>query len=93
MGAGLGAAAVASTHTGTEAVEPARQGVAAGVLNSSAQLGAALGLAVLTPLATTPEHYYVGFLGAALLAVAGMCASRLLPPAEARQRASATTAT
>ncbi len=79
MGAGLGAAAVASTHTGTESVEPARQGVAAGALNSSAQLGTALGLAVLTPLAAAPSHYYVGFLGAGLLAVAGMATARLLP--------------
>lgn len=82
MGAGLGAAAVASTHTGTESVEPSRQGLAGGLLNSSAQLGTALGLAVLVPLSATPDRYHVGFLGAAALAVAGLCASRLLPNAE-----------
>nr|AXL05782.1 MFS transporter [uncultured bacterium]AXL05811.1 MFS transporter [uncultured bacterium] len=78
-GAGLGAASVAATHAGTEAVEPKHQGVAAGVLNSSAQLGTAIGLAVLTPLAATPDRYHLGFLGAGLAALAAMCASWLLP--------------
>lgn len=77
LGTGLGAASVAATHTGTEAVEPEHQGVASGVLNSSAQLGTALGLAVLTPLATTPDRYHVAFLGVAVLAVTLMCATRL----------------
>jgi MFS family permease len=72
MGAGLGVASVASTHAGTEAVEPGRQGVAGGVLMSSAQVGTAVGLAVLTPLATTPDVYRVGFLGTGVIAVAGM---------------------
>lgn len=72
MGAGLGVASVASTHAGTEAVEPGRQGVAGGVLMSSAQVGTAFGLAVLTPLAATPDVYRVGFIGAGVLAVAGM---------------------
>jgi MFS family permease len=79
MGAGSGAASVAATHTGTDAVEPAQQGVASGVLNSSAQLGTALGLAVLTPLAATPDRYHLGFTGAGLLALAAMCVGRLLP--------------
>jgi len=78
MGAGSGAATVAATHTGTEAVEPEQQGVASGVLNSSAQLGTALGLAVLTPLATTPDRYHLGFMSAGLLALVAMCTSRLL---------------
>jgi MFS family permease len=78
MGAGSGAATVAATHTGTEAVEPERQGVASGVLNSSAQLGTATGLAVLTPVAATPDRYHLGFMGAGLLALVAMCTSRLL---------------
>ncbi len=81
MGTGLGAASVAATHTGTEAVEPERQGVASGVLNSSAQLGTALGLAVLTPLAATPDRFPLGFACAAVLAVAAMCVAPLLPVA------------
>jgi MFS family permease len=72
MGAGLGVASVASTHAGTEAVEPGRQGVAGGVLMSSAQVGTAFGLAVLIPLAATPDVYRVGFIGAGVIAVAGM---------------------
>lgn len=79
MGAGLGAASVAATHAGTEAVEAAERGVAAGVLNSSAQLGTALGLAVLTPLAATPDRYHLGFAGAGLLALAAMSVSGLFP--------------
>lgn len=78
-GAGLGAASVAATHAGTESVEPNHQGVAAGVLNSSAQLGTAIGLAVLTPLAATPDRYHLGFLGAGLVALATMCVGWLLP--------------
>jgi MFS family permease len=79
MGAGLGAASVASTHAGTEAVEPERRGLASGVLNSSAQLGTAVGLAVLTPLAAAPDRFPLGFAGAGVVALTGMCASRLLP--------------
>ena len=79
MGAGLGAASVAATHAGTEAVEPADRGVASGVLNSAAQLGTALGLAVLTPLAATPDRYHLGFAGAGLLALVAMFVSRLFP--------------
>jgi MFS family permease len=46
MGLGLGAASVASTASGTEALE-ARAGLASGLLNAAAQLGPALGLAVM----------------------------------------------
>jgi hypothetical protein len=51
MGVGLGGALVASTHVGTTAAEPSYQGVASGVLGSAAQIGTALGLAVVAPLA------------------------------------------
>ena len=80
MGAGLGAAAVASTHVGTEAPEPAHQGVASGVLNAAAQVGTALGLAVLAPVA----GYRTGFVGAGLLALAGLATALLLPGARDR---------
>jgi MFS family permease len=74
LGAGLGAASVASTHAGTEAVAPEHQGVASGTLTSSAQLGTALGLALLAPVGT----YRGGFLGAGAVAVAGMAAGLLV---------------
>jgi MFS family permease len=52
-GLGLGVASVASTAKGTAAVPPARQGLASGVLNTAAQVGTALGLAVLVTIAST----------------------------------------
>jgi hypothetical protein len=48
MGAGLGVASVASTRVG---MGDDGRGVASGVLNTAAQLGTAIGLAVLVPLA------------------------------------------
>jgi MFS family permease len=82
MGAGLGAASVASTHTGTEAAEPAHRGVAAGMLSSAAQVGTVLGLAVVVPLATrggspSPDGFRNGFLGACAIAGAGVLVSLL----------------
>src|SRR5919199_1789058 len=50
MGSGLGVASVASTARGTAALAGADQGVASGLLSTSAQLGTVLGLAVLTPV-------------------------------------------
>jgi len=51
LGAGLGVASVASTARGTAALDAADQGLASGLLATSAQLGTALGLAALVPLA------------------------------------------
>ena len=51
LGAGLGVASVASTAQGTAALDGGRQGLASGLLTTSAQLGTALGLAVVVPLA------------------------------------------
>jgi len=51
-GLGLGVASVASTAKGTAAVPRARQGLASGVLNTAAQVGTALGLAVLVTVAS-----------------------------------------
>jgi MFS family permease len=84
MGIGLGAASVASTHTGTEAVEPARQGIASGLLNSSAQIGTAFGLAIVTPLAVSGDSpsidgFRTGFLAACAIVVAGLLVSRVTP--------------
>jgi MFS family permease len=51
-GLGLGVASVASTAKGTAAVPPPRQGLASGVLNTAAQVGTALGLALLVTVAS-----------------------------------------
>jgi MFS family permease len=89
MGLGLGVASVASTAVGTATVEPADRGVAAGVLNSAAQLGTALGLAALAPLATRAgggdglyEGLWLGWVGAAAIAVLGIGAAVRLPRRE-----------
>jgi EmrB/QacA subfamily drug resistance transporter len=50
-GLALGCSAVASTTRGTSAVKEEDQGLASGLLNSSAQVGTALGLAVLFAVA------------------------------------------
>jgi MFS family permease len=91
MGAGLGAASVASTQTGTEAADAAYRGVASGVLNSAAQVGTAVGVALLLPLATaigldTMTGYRIGFVGAGVVSVAGALASLLVPAARSRSK-------
>jgi MFS family permease len=81
MGAGLGTASVASTTAGSVEVARAERGVAAGLLNSTAQLGTALGLAVATPLvasAAPMTGYRLGFVAAAAIAVAGLVGVRTI---------------
>ncbi len=81
MGVGLGAASVASTQTGTEAVDVDQHGVVAGALTSAAQVGTALGLA-FTPLAISAAggpNYQAGFIGTVVVAVAGLGFSLLVP--------------
>jgi MFS family permease len=51
LGGGLGVASVASTAQGIAAAGDARAGVASGILNTAAQVGTAVGLAVLVSLA------------------------------------------
>jgi MFS family permease len=78
MGLGLGAASVASTTAGTAEVPDGEQGVAAGLLNSTAQLGTALGLAVTSPLvasAAAMDGYRRGFVAAAIIGLAGAISS------------------
>ena len=76
-GGGLGLASLASTAAGTADVAPDDQGVAAGLLASSAQLGTAVGVAVTTPLVAgvISGGYRLGFLAATVVAVAGAAAS------------------
>ncbi len=81
-GGGLGVASLASTAAGTADVAPDDQGVAAGLLASSAQLGTAVGVAVTTPLVAgvVPGGYRLGFLAATVVAVAGAAASLTVSP-------------
>lgn len=51
MGLGVGAAAVASTSLATSSVRRDRQGLAGGLVNTTGELGYALGLALLVTLA------------------------------------------
>jgi EmrB/QacA subfamily drug resistance transporter len=51
LGAGLGVASVASTARGTAALAGRDQGLASGLLSTSAQIGTVLGLAVFVPIA------------------------------------------
>jgi MFS family permease len=88
MGFGLGIASVASTTVGTGAASPTERGVASGLLNSAAQIGTAVGLAVIVPLTSADaegpgqllDGMRPGFIGAALIAVLGMAAAWMLPP-------------
>jgi MFS family permease len=54
--AGLGFALVPATIVGVQGVPRALSGLASGVLNTSRFVGAAIGLAVLTTLATSHTH-------------------------------------
>ncbi len=60
MGCGLGIASVASTASGASAIGKDMQGLASGLLNTSAQFGTALGLAVLIPLSAARTDLLIG---------------------------------
>jgi MFS family permease len=87
MGVGLAIASVSSTTVGTTAAAPSQRGLVSGLLNSAAQIGTALGLAVIVPLAARPASdpeamlsgMRWGFVGACLIAGLGLAAGRLLP--------------
>lgn len=86
-GLALGCSAVASTTRGTSALAQGERGLASGLLNSSAQIGTALGLAVFFTLAAARtdalagsgvpspvdlvEGYRWAFVGAACVAAVG----------------------
>ena len=79
MGAGLGVSAVASTASGTAALDDADQGIASGVLNAAAQIGTALGLAISVPLG-----FRGGWIAAAAIALAAAAATRWSRPSRRR---------
>ncbi|TQJ11387.1 MFS transporter [Kribbella jejuensis] len=82
MGVGLGLASVASTTAGTAYVRQADRGLAAGVLNSSAQLGTSLGLALAGPVVAAGgpmTGYRTAYLLGVAVAVAGAVAGLTAP--------------
>jgi EmrB/QacA subfamily drug resistance transporter len=84
-GLGLGAGSVAATAAGTAALPGERQGLASGLLNTAAQVGTALGLAVLVAIAAVPETPVDGF-RAAFAADAALTATAALAVARASRR-------
>lgn len=78
MGVGLGCASVASTTAGTAAAGRAREGVASGLLNTAAQVGAALGVAALLSLAAAAGSR-AAFAGALVVALAAAAAALRSP--------------
>ena len=91
MGLGLGIASVASTTVGTGVAPATERGVASGLLNSAAQIGTAVGLAVIIPLSAPDaggpgqlvDGMRPGFIGAALIAGLGLAAAWMLPKRDA----------
>jgi EmrB/QacA subfamily drug resistance transporter len=63
LGLGMGLSFVPLTASATAGVPPADQGLAAGLLQTAQQLGVALGLAVLTGLATVTTQGLLGDAG------------------------------
>ena len=63
LGLGMGLSFVPLTASATAGVPPADQGLAAGLLQTAQQLGVALGLAVLTGLATATTQSLLGDAG------------------------------
>jgi MFS family permease len=74
-GLGLGIAAVTATTLGTSGAAEATRGFAAGLINTATQLGTALSIALLVPLAAGPSDAIAGlrlaFAGTAAITVAG----------------------
>jgi MFS family permease len=106
-GLGLAFAFVAGTIAATTGVSGEQAGLASGLVNTSQQIGGALGLAVLIALSTArtdavdaalpvalTEGYQAGFLGGAALAVLGALLTMvLLSSRESREHAEAARAT
>ncbi len=88
-GLGLSWAALTSTSHATLALPPARQGVAAGAVNTAAQVGTALGVAVLLTLAAAVgvDGRSTGYV-AAFIAASGLAGTYALLLVTRRRRLS-----
>ncbi len=99
--AGMSLAFIPSLGIAISSARPEEGGLAAGIVNTSYQVGSALGLAAMTALATSQgasrlgdldaltDGYAVAFLGAAGIALVGALLAAILLGAPAATRASA----
>ena len=80
--AGMSLAYIPALNIGLSAVEPQESGLASGLIGTSYQVGSALGLAVMTAIATSQgtelDGYSSAFIGAAGVAVVGALLSAML---------------
>jgi MFS family permease len=65
LGIGMGATFIAITIAATSGVQSRESGLASGLLNTSQQVGGAIGLAILTGIATSAAANYVTHLTSA----------------------------
>jgi MFS family permease len=90
-GLGLGLAAVTATALGTSGSGEGTRGFAAGLINTATQLGTALSIALLVPLAAGPDDAIAGlrlaFVGTAAIAAAGGAAVLAILRSAGRQAA------
>ena len=94
FGLGLGMSFVSQTITATASVDADEQGLASGLLNTSQQLGFAIGIAALVSVAVSAserstaaglparlvEGYAAGYLASGVVALVGAAAALLLVP-------------
>lgn len=74
-GLGLGIASVSATDMGAHVEEPVKA-TAAGVINTAAQLGTAIGTAIILLIATTADSQYAWIVATACALVAAVAAAR-----------------
>jgi MFS family permease len=90
-GLGLGLAAVTATALGTSGSGEGTRGFAAGLINTATQLGTALSIALLVPLAAGPDDAIAGlrlaFVATAAIAAAGGAAVLAILRSAGRQPA------
>lgn len=84
-GLGIGVGSVATTDMGT-AVDEAIKATAAGVLNTAAQLGTAIGTALILLVATTLQPRPAWAVAAGLAMVAALAVVRRTPARAGRNR-------
>ena len=82
-GLGLGIAAVVATSLGTSGAAEGGRGLAAGLINTAAQLGTAMSIALLVPLASAAGDTVTGVrlafaISAAIAAAGGLATLALL---------------